>query len=87
MDTIRSFPNQGMWKEMRVDGDGEWIRESLIEGTLDIAHDGSCQPDVTKDVCYTTVLLRCRRTKRQLFTAFAKKLSGASTYVESCHVE
>ena len=80
LETLRSHPNQEMWREMRVDEDGEWILEALLEGTLDIAHDGSCQPEISKDVCSTAVLFRCRNTKIQLFATFAEKSPDASSY-------
>ena len=80
LETLRSYPNQGMWREMRVDGDGEWILDALMEGTLDIAHDGSYQPELSKNVCSTAVLFRCRRSKRQLFTTFAEESPDASSY-------
>ena len=51
-----------------------------MEGTLDIAHDGSYQPEVTKDVCSTAILFRCRRTKRQLFTALSERSPSATSY-------
>ena len=41
LDTLLSFPNQGMWEGMSVDEDGEWILEALMEGTLEIVYDGS----------------------------------------------
>lgn len=69
-----------MWAGMRVDGDRKWILEALTEGTRDIAHDGSYQPDVSKDVCSTAMLFRCRRTKRQLHASFAEKSTHASSY-------
>ena len=54
LDTLHSFSNQKMWAGMSVDEDEEWILDALMEGTLDIAHDGSYQLEVTKDV-----LLHC----------------------------
>ena len=80
LDALRSFPNQKMWSNMQLDEDGKWILEALMEGTLDIAHDGSYQPEVTKNVCSTAVLFRCRRTKRQLLTSFAEKSPDATSY-------
>ena len=65
---------------MRVDEDGEWMLEALLEGTLDIAHDGSYQPEIAKDVCSSAVLFRCRSTKSQLFTTFSEKSPDASSY-------
>ena len=55
LDTLRSFTNQKMWDFMYPDGDGEWKTEQLLNGTLDIAHDSSHQPEITKEVCSTAV--------------------------------
>ena len=80
LDTLKSFTNQIMWDFMHADGDGEWITEAILNVTLDIAHDGSYQPEITKDVCSTAVWVRCRVTKKQMFVSFAEKSSHASSY-------
>ena len=80
LDVIRSYPNQGMWSNMYVDGDGEWVEEAILGGTLDVAHDGSYQPEVSKEVCSTAVWMRCRRTGRTLFLSFAERSPHASSY-------
>ena len=64
LDTLKSFTNQRIWDFMHVDGDGEWITEAILNGTLDIAHDGSYQPEITNDVCSMAVWVRCRVTKK-----------------------
>jgi hypothetical protein len=50
LGALRSFPNQKMWNHMYLDEDGEWIVHALLNGTLDIAHNGSYQPEITKEV-------------------------------------
>ena len=47
-----------MWNFMHVDEDGEWIAEAILNDTLDVAHNGSYQPEITKDVCSTAVARR-----------------------------
>ena len=37
--TIKSFPNQSLWRYIDLDGDGEWIVDGLARGTLAIVHD------------------------------------------------
>ena len=64
LDTLKLFTNQRMWNFMHVDEDGEWIAEAICNGTLDVAHDRSYQPEITKDVCSTAVLVRCRVTRK-----------------------
>ena len=55
LDTLRLFINQNMWDFMYLDNDGEWITVAILNGTIDVAHDGSYQPEVTKNVCSTAV--------------------------------
>ena len=55
MDTLKLFTNWNMWDFMYLDDDREWITETILNGTLDVVHDGSYQPKVTKHVCSTAV--------------------------------
>ena len=54
-DTLRFYTNQNMWNFMNLDDQGEWITEAILNGTLDVAHDGSYQPEITKAMCSTAV--------------------------------
>ena len=55
LDTLKLFTNQTMWYFVYLDNDREWITEAILNGTLYVTHDGSYQPEVTKDVCSTAV--------------------------------
>ena len=57
LDTLRSFTNQKMWDFMHLDNDGKRISEVIRNGTLDVAHDGSYQQEICKDICSTAVLV------------------------------
>ena len=47
---MRPFINQNMWDFIYLDDDGEWISEAIRNGTIDAAHDGSDQPETSKDM-------------------------------------
>jgi hypothetical protein len=40
LDRLLSYGNDSLWSDLSVDGDGEWIGDSAIQGNLHIAHDG-----------------------------------------------
>ena len=44
LDTLRYFTKQKMWEFMYLD-DREWLSEAMLNGTLDVAHDDSYQPE------------------------------------------
>ena len=50
LDALRSFPNQKMWNHMYLDEDRDWIVHTLLNGTLNIAHNESYQQEITKEV-------------------------------------
>jgi hypothetical protein len=41
MDTLMSYGHADLWENISVDGNGEWIGEGLVRGSLVFAHDGS----------------------------------------------
>jgi hypothetical protein len=44
---------------MHIDGNGEWIQEGLLHGTLSIAHDGSFMQEESVDLCSAAVIICC----------------------------
>ena len=46
--TLHSFPNQSMWDDLKLDGEGEWIGEAVTAGTLVLVHDGSYNKTLTQ---------------------------------------
>jgi hypothetical protein len=47
---LHSWPNQSLWCTLKVDGDGSWILDALVAGSLDVVHDGSFMKKVTPKV-------------------------------------
>ena len=67
LDTLRSFTNQNMWDLVYLDNNGEWMSEATLNGTLNVEHDASYQPETRKDVCSTAVWVQCRAPKKHIF--------------------
>ena len=55
LDTLRYFTNQTIWNVAHLDNNGECISEGILNCILDVAYDGSYQPETCKDVCSTAV--------------------------------
>ena len=64
LETIESQENQSLWTNLQIDGDhkGEWIYSGLMNGTLEIGHDGSYQPELANNVCAGATVIHCLRT-------------------------
>jgi hypothetical protein len=65
---------------MTVDGDGEWIRDGIVGGTLAIAHDGSYMASKSAGLCSAGVIMYCRGTKQWLKASVAEWPDDASNY-------
>jgi hypothetical protein len=42
--------------------DGEWIYTGLMNGTLEIGHDGSYQPELANNICAGATVIHCPQT-------------------------
>ena len=62
--TLESFGNPSLWTNLSVDGDGEWIGESVAGGYLCCAHDGSYMPEESTNLCSAGVVMYCRNTRK-----------------------
>ena len=62
--TIKSFPNQSLWRYIDLDGDGELIVDGLARGTLAIVHDGSFMEHLDPSVCLAGGIIFCREARR-----------------------
>jgi hypothetical protein len=78
--TLRTFDNQTMWKYFVCDGDGGWITEGLINGTLAICHDGSYMSEISTDISAAGVMIYCTATGCQAKGAIAEFSPDADNY-------
>jgi hypothetical protein len=81
-DVISGFPNQSLWTHLHLDGDGDWILDSIRKGTLMCAHDGSYQDKLDRSTCSAGVALFCTEKRRLATIACAERTdpTTASNY-------
>jgi hypothetical protein len=80
LETPQTFGNSSLWENLLVDGDGEWIRQAVLMGSLRIAHDGSYMPEVSTTICSAGVIKYCKTSKCWLKLSIAEQLNAASNY-------
>ena len=55
LDILRPFISKNIWACIYLDNDREWILETILSNTLDVAHDSPYQPEISKIVCSAIV--------------------------------
>ena len=79
-DILKSYPNQSMWKYFYCDGDGSWIYQGMLMGTLLIGHDGSYMSEVATDVCSAGFYIFCSASGNVCKGAAAERSANADNY-------
>lgn len=67
-----------MWDYFFVDGDGEWIHEGLIAGSLAIVHDGSYMRELDQHASSVGFVFLCLHTGNVCKVALAERSTSAS---------
>jgi hypothetical protein len=80
LQTLHSWENQSLWRNLRVDNGGDWILNSLVAGALDIVHDGSYMKKVSPKVCSMALWMRCRLTQQSLKCSWVELSNSADNY-------
>ena len=79
-DILRSWTNPDLWKELICDGDGWWIRDALLDGTLYLSSDGLWQKEIDPSVCSCAFIVKCTESKQELKCTWVEKVESASNY-------
>ena len=77
---INNDGNQSLWRTLKCDGDGAWIGQGLLSGTLLVAHDGSYMKEVAADVCSAAVMIYCTRTQQTCTCTIVEQSPSAGSY-------
>ena len=80
LETLRSFENQSLWDHLVLDGDGEWIREGLLTGSLCIVSDETYQKDVSTHISLAGVQIYCMHKRLYAKVSVAEWSEAASNY-------
>ncbi len=80
LEVLDSYEDCGLWDHLSVNGDGEWICEGIVAGSLSIAHDGSYMATEAPELCSVGVVIFCSASKNWLKASVTKRLAVASNY-------
>ena len=58
---LRSYENQSLWDNFCCDGDGSWITDGILHGTLVCVHDESYMKEVDPTVCSAAYMIYCTK--------------------------
>ena len=79
-EVLHSFSNQSLWRYFHCDGDGRWIHQGLLCGSLVIVHDGSYMVEVDKSVCSAGFMIYCKNTQHKAKGTVVEKSDQADNY-------
>ena len=80
LDQLQSYGNSSLWETLEMDGDGTWIIDSIRNGTLAGACDGSYQVDIANDICSAGFMLIDTDTSKSIRGSWAEKSMYAGNY-------
>ena len=80
-DRLLSYGNDSLWSDLSVDGDGEWICDSVVHSNLRIAHDSSYMAYKLHFLCSAGVILYCCWTKLWLKVSVTERSNATSNYL------
>ena len=77
---LQSWGNNSLWEDLQIDGDGSWLIEALMQGTVEGAADGSFMKDISTDVCSAAFMLICTVSNRKMVGTWAEESPFAGNY-------
>jgi len=80
LESLQSFDNQSLFKHFRCDGDGEWIEQAVLRGSLVVVHDGSYKKELDAKVCGAATVLYCTVTKKRCSACVVERSEAADNY-------
>jgi hypothetical protein len=78
--TLEYLGNPSLWVNLHMDGEGEWAQQSLLRGSLCIAHDDSYMPENLADMCLAAVIMYCWDSKNWVKVTVVQRSNKASNY-------
>ena len=80
MSCLSSYSNQSLWKNLEIDGDGDWLIKSILQGTLLISMDGSYMSDLSQSACSGAFILHCTESKQEIKGCLVDESHQADNY-------
>ncbi len=79
-EILESYGNLSLWENLSYNGNGEWILEGLVAGSICIAHDGSYMPKESTTLSSAGIIIYCKNTKQWLRVLVTEHSNAASNY-------
>jgi hypothetical protein len=73
LERLSALPNQSLWENLQLDGDGSWIYEGLLANTLIMMSDGSYNEKVGHDICSCAAIILCTATGKKASVIWVEK--------------
>jgi hypothetical protein len=80
LEVLLLYRNPGLWENLSFDDDGEWIWQSMEQGSLVIAHNSSYMPKESTEHCLAGVIMYCSTSKKWLRSSIVECSNAASNY-------
>jgi hypothetical protein len=75
-----NLTSEDLWSNLEMDDDGDWLFESIQNGTLVAACDGSYMPNVSTTGCSGAFILHCTSSKKELRGCFTDSSADSDNY-------
>ncbi len=79
-EILESYGDSRLWENLSYDGNGEWIQEGLVAGSICITHDGSYMPKESTTLSSAGIIIYCKNTKQWLKILVMEHSNAASNY-------
>jgi hypothetical protein len=77
---LKSYGNETLWESIDYDGDGSWILEGMIHGSLIIIHDGSYMKEISTSISSAATMIYCTLAKKRCKCTWVEKSDSAGSY-------
>jgi hypothetical protein len=80
VEILQSWGNDSLWNDLQLDGDGSWLIEGIMHGTVEGAADGSFMKEVSPDVCSAAFMLKCNHSNQKVVGTWVEESPFAGNY-------
>ena len=78
-EVLNSWPNKVPWRHFTCSGDGSWMREGFMQGSLILNHGGSYEK-VDTDACSTAYTILCKTTGKEATRSVVERSDMSDNY-------
>lgn len=73
VEVFARWGNEWIWEDLRLDGDADWLEESIQAGDCIAVADGLYMPDLHTDLCSMAFFFKCKQGWGRLVGSFADR--------------